>query len=74
MAGAEKVAENSGRVWDDGAWYKCSVEVELEDDAGLHGIRVTSSLQHFTVVANMASYAICSEFDFGDSRQYDHWD
>jgi hypothetical protein len=27
-----------------------------------------------TVVANMASYAICSEFDFGDSWQHDHWD
>jgi hypothetical protein len=26
------------------------------------------------VVANMASYAICSEFDFGDSWQHDHWD
>jgi hypothetical protein len=25
-------------------------------------------------VANMASYAICSEFDFGDSWQHDHWD
>jgi hypothetical protein len=28
----------------------------------------------FTVVANMASYAISSEFDFGDSWQQDHWD
>jgi hypothetical protein len=27
-----------------------------------------------TTVANMASYAICSEFDFGDSWQHDHWD
>jgi hypothetical protein len=26
------------------------------------------------VVANMASYAISSEFDFGDSWQHDHWD
>jgi hypothetical protein len=25
-------------------------------------------------VANMASYAICSDFDFGDSWQHDHWD
>jgi hypothetical protein len=25
-------------------------------------------------VANMASYGICSEFDFGDSLQHDHWD
>jgi hypothetical protein len=25
-------------------------------------------------VANMTSYAICSEFDFGDSWQHDHWD
>jgi hypothetical protein len=27
-----------------------------------------------TIVANMASYAISSEFDFGDSWQHDHWD
>jgi hypothetical protein len=25
-------------------------------------------------VANMASYAISSEFDFGASWQHDHWD
>jgi hypothetical protein len=25
-------------------------------------------------VANIASYAICSKFDFGDSWQHDHWD
>jgi hypothetical protein len=25
-------------------------------------------------VVNMASYAISSEFDFGDSWQHDHWD
>jgi hypothetical protein len=28
----------------------------------------------YSFVANMASYAISSEFDFGDSWQYDHWD
>jgi hypothetical protein len=38
---------------------RCQVELELE----LIG----------KFVANMASYAICSEFDFGDSWQHDHW-
>jgi hypothetical protein len=32
------------------------------------------SCRQYTYVANMASYAICSEFDFGDSWQHDHWD
>jgi hypothetical protein len=41
--------------------------------------RFILNTKHFIIkdlhsVANMASHAISSEFDFGDSRQHDHWD
>jgi hypothetical protein len=39
------------------------------------GSAITNKLAKVTKsVANMASYAISSEFDFGDSWQHDHWD
>jgi hypothetical protein len=34
----------------------------------------TGQREFWRPVANMASYAISLEFDFGDSWQHDHWD